>query len=253
MTLATVLCVSILYGATATPPPAAVSRALPTRASQTSSADKTTSAAQTQDQATPEGQSQAPPSTPPDTKTPSTQNGPSAPVVRHRAHKKKPLSLNCNPAAPVPVSTTAGPGTSGSPASDSAPPSASAADTPPSAALSGNTPAITAAGNAPVNCPPKKVIVPNGGVPDPTVQLAGGSGPDKASQDSANQMLTTTEQNLKKLEGRNLSPNERDVVTQIRGFMDQSKKAAASGDASRARTLAWKAQLLSEDLLKPKQ
>lgn len=116
----------------------------------------------------------------------------------------------------------------------------------------GTAPAATTA-NAPGNCPPKKVIVHNGGTTDPTVQLAGGSSADKASRDSANQMLTVTQQNLKKLEGRNLSASERDVVTQIRGFMEQSKKDAASGDTARARTLAWKAQLLSEDLLKPKQ
>jgi len=95
--------------------------------------------------------------------------------------------------------------------------------------------------------------VRQGGTTDPTVQLAGGSGADKASRDSANQMLAATEQNLKKLEGRNLSANQLDVVTQIRGFMKESKNAAASGDAARARTLAWKAQLLSEDLVKPQQ
>jgi hypothetical protein len=112
---------------------------------------------------------------------------------------------------------------------------------------------VSATGNAPANCPPTKVIVRQGGTSDPTVQLAGGAGADKASRDSANQMLATTEQNLKKLEGRNLSANQQDVVTQIHGFMEQSKSAAASGDTARARTLAWKAQLLSEDLVKPPQ
>lgn len=274
MTLATILCASILCGATATPVAAAATRGLLIHDASQSSATGTpaTSSIQTQDQATPAGQNQPAPSTTPATKAPANQNGANKPPVRRR-HKKKTLPLNCNPATPAAAPTAAGSPASGSPASgspvsgspassspspgspssDSSLPSASAGSTPPSAIPAGNTPAATPAGNAPANCPPERHIVPNGGVPDPTVQLAGGSGPDKASQDSANQMLTATERNLKKLEGRTLSPNERDVVKQIRGFMTESKTAADAGDAARARTLAWKAQLLSEDLVKPKQ
>jgi len=44
---------------------------------------------------------------------------------------------------------------------------------------------------------------------------------------------------------------QQDTVSQIRQFMDQSKEALAGGDMERAHTLAWKAQLLSEDLVKP--
>ena len=35
--------------------------------------------------------------------------------------------------------------------------------------------------------------------------------------------------------------------------MEQSKAAVGGGDLERARTLAWKAQLLSEELVKPAQ
>lgn len=63
-------------------------------------------------------------------------------------------------------------------------------------------------------------------------------------------MLGTTEENLKKIAGRQLSPSQQDMVTQIRQFMDQSKHAVGAGDLERARTLAWKAQLLSEELVK---
>lgn len=66
-------------------------------------------------------------------------------------------------------------------------------------------------------------------------------------------MLGTTDANLKKISGRQLSPSQQDMVTQIRQFMDQSKHAVAAGDLERARTLAWKAQLLSEELLKDGQ
>jgi hypothetical protein len=64
-------------------------------------------------------------------------------------------------------------------------------------------------------------------------------------------MLEATEANLKKLEERQLSDTEKDMVTQIRQFMEQSKTAVAAGDVERARTLAWKAQTLSDDLVTP--
>jgi hypothetical protein len=64
-------------------------------------------------------------------------------------------------------------------------------------------------------------------------------------------MLSATKANLKKLEGRQLNPNQRDIVKQVHQFMEQSKSAVTAGDPERARTLAWKAQLLSEELTKP--
>jgi hypothetical protein len=64
-------------------------------------------------------------------------------------------------------------------------------------------------------------------------------------------MLGTTEANLKKIAGQQLSSNQQDMVTQIRQFVAQSKAAVADGDLDRARTLAWKAQVLSEELVKP--
>jgi hypothetical protein len=103
-----------------------------------------------------------------------------------------------------------------------------------------------------MNCPPSKVIVRQGGTSEPSVQLAGG--PQSSHQrDTANQMLGTTEANLKKIAGRQLSSNERDMVNQTRQFMAQSKAAVDAGDLERARTLAWKAQLLSEELVKPEK
>jgi hypothetical protein len=63
-------------------------------------------------------------------------------------------------------------------------------------------------------------------------------------------MLGTTDANLKQIAGRQLSATQQDMVNQIRQFMDQSKAAVADGDLERARTLAWKAQLLSEELVK---
>jgi hypothetical protein len=85
--------------------------------------------------------------------------------------------------------------------------------------------------------------------------LAGGTATDQTShqRDTANQMLGSTEANLKKIAGRQLRQNQQDMVNQIHQFMDQSKTASDAGDLDRARTLAWKAQVLSEELVKPEQ
>jgi hypothetical protein len=63
-------------------------------------------------------------------------------------------------------------------------------------------------------------------------------------------MLGTTDANLKQIAGRQLSATQQDMVNQIRQFVGQSKAAVVDGDLERARTLAWKAQVLSEELVK---
>ena len=62
-----------------------------------------------------------------------------------------------------------------------------------------------------------------------------------------------TDENLKKTSGMQLRTGQQDTVSQTRQFMEQSKAAMAQGDFERARTLAWKAQLLSEDSAKPEK
>ena len=85
--------------------------------------------------------------------------------------------------------------------------------------------------------------------------MAGGPVGSQASQqrDSANQMLTVTEQNLSKIAGRELTASQQNMVSETRQFMAQAKAALAAEDFDRARTLAWKAQLLSEELANPQQ
>jgi hypothetical protein len=106
----------------------------------------------------------------------------------------------------------------------------------------------------PAPCPPKKVIVRQGGTAEPSVRLGGGTSGDQAAhQRDVKQLLASTDENLKKLTGKKLTAGQQETVTQIHQFMDQSKAADTSGDHERARTLAWKAQLLSEELVKPKE
>lgn len=102
------------------------------------------------------------------------------------------------------------------------------------------------------DCPPPKIVVQQGGTVEQSIQLAGG---DQASQKrvAANQMLGLTEANLKKIALLQLNDAQKDTVVQIRQFIDQSKDALATGDVERGNTLAWKAQVLSEDLVQPQK
>ncbi|HEX6823846.1 MAG TPA: hypothetical protein VF123_17440 [Candidatus Sulfotelmatobacter sp.] len=95
----------------------------------------------------------------------------------------------------------------------------------------------------------------HGGSKEPSIQLAGGPTAEQAAQqrNAINQLLGVSDQNLKKAADMQLSPAQQDTVSQTRQFMQQSKAAMSAGDFERARTLAWKAQLLSEDLAKPEK
>ena len=130
----------------------------------------------------------------------------------------------------------------------------SAASTSPQATVNPSQPkspqAQAPAGSPATNCPPEKIIVRQGGTAEPSIQLAGG---DQAAQkrDAVKQMLGSAEANLKKIAGLQLSNTQQATVSQIRQFVDQSKAALAAGDVERGHTLAWKAQLLSADLVKP--
>jgi hypothetical protein len=97
--------------------------------------------------------------------------------------------------------------------------------------------------------------VPEGGVTEQSIQLAGGSPSGETTQkrESTTQMLTATEENLKKVDGIQLTEGQRNSVSQIRQFVDQSQKALKAADFERAQTLAWKAKVLSDDLVAPKK
>jgi len=99
---------------------------------------------------------------------------------------------------------------------------------------------------------PTKVIVKNGGAPDPTVQLSPGVSAEQASRQrqSTNLLLSTTESNLKVVAGRRLNASQQDMVSQVREYMKQAKASADGGDLQRAHNLAFKAELLSDELAK---
>jgi hypothetical protein len=163
----------------------------------------------------------------------SSKASPQATVQRKASkktrHQKKTAAGCATALEPTPGTTVASPNTS------------------PGNSDEGQSPA-----NQPVTkCPPPKIIVRQGGTSEPAIQLAGGPKQSPEARASADPMLEATEANLKKLENRQLTDTEKGVVTQIRQFLEQSKTAVAAGDVERARTLAWKAQTLSEDLVNP--
>jgi hypothetical protein len=149
-----------------------------------------------------------------------------------RRHKKKTVKPDCGSSKPIT------PNSSAPPDSSTGQPTPSSSATQPSS-----------------NCPPPKIVIQQGGTTEPSIQLAGGPSTDQAGQkrDAVTQLLATTDQNLKQVAGLQLSAEQQDTATQARQFMEQSKAALAAADLERARTLAWKAQLLSEDLLKPQK
>jgi hypothetical protein len=98
-------------------------------------------------------------------------------------------------------------------------------------------------------CPPPKKVVRNGGSQEPVVELVGGANPQHPT--STDELTAATEENLKKVTGRQLTDNQQQTVSQIKEFIEQSKTAISAGDAERGHTLAMKARMLSDELVKP--
>jgi len=249
MTLAAILLFSVFFAAPASP----VAASGP-RQAQSTPATEPAKTPGTTDQGT-----KAPVQTPAPQSTPTTKTpAPSTPTttVKKPRRKKKSVSSNCvSPTSgSVPLtsgSAATGPTGTGSAATDPAAPDLTTPGSTPATAA----PDPTGTHAAPLNCPPSKIIVRQGGTSEPSIQLAGGAvGAQAAHQrETANQMLGATEKNLKQIDGQKLSPSQQDMVNQIHQFMQQSKTAVAAGDLERGRTLAWKAQLLSEELIKPQK
>lgn len=95
-------------------------------------------------------------------------------------------------------------------------------------------------------------MVKNGGVKEDSVELAPAMSKEQALHSRANttQLLASTDTNLKSLAGRQLSPTQQSMLEEIHTYIRQSKGATASGDLTRAHTLAYKALQLSGELAK---
>ena len=99
---------------------------------------------------------------------------------------------------------------------------------------------------------PRKIVVREGGASEPAAQIAPGMTPAEATRQrhNAEQLLGATDDKLKRLAGRTLDAKQQETVGQIRNYMEGARSALKEGDVRRANTLAQKAHLLSEDLVK---
>jgi hypothetical protein len=103
------------------------------------------------------------------------------------------------------------------------------------------------------NTPPKTRVVQADKTEPPASigQISPGPTPADSThnQTSTDQLLQGAEANLNSIT-RQLSKDEEAMRTQIKEFIIQSRKATTENDPARAHTLAVKARLLSDDLVK---
>jgi len=97
---------------------------------------------------------------------------------------------------------------------------------------------------------PKKTVVRQGGVAEPTAQIVAGMTAEEADRQrrEAELLLSTTEEKLKEIAPRQFDTQQEETVAQIHNYMEGSRTALKQGDVSRAHTLALKAGLLADDL-----
>jgi len=97
---------------------------------------------------------------------------------------------------------------------------------------------------------PRKTVVRQGGVDEPKAQIVTGMTPDEANRQRqrAEQLLTSTVENLERIDPQALGAQQQETVSQIHNYMAGARAALKEGDISRAHTLAMKASLLAEDL-----
>lgn len=94
-------------------------------------------------------------------------------------------------------------------------------------------------------------MVREGGAKEPAAQIAPGLTPaeETRQRQSAERLLTFTDNQLKQLAGRALGARQQETVEQIHNYMDGAHSALKDGDLRRATTLAEKAHMLSDDLV----
>ncbi len=71
-----------------------------------------------------------------------------------------------------------------------------------------------------------------------------------AAQQETSQSLDIAEKNLASAHNKRLNAAQSDLVSKIKGFLKDAREAAQAGDWARARNLAKKAQVLSEELVR---
>jgi hypothetical protein len=174
-----------------------------------------------------------------------------APAEKPPAPTEKPQTENA-PAKQVPAETTpVAPTNPQTPAAGKTAPESAAKERTDATSASGNRRRRKRAASAP-NGAPHKIVVREGGASEPAAQIAPGMTPAEATRQrhNAEQLLGATDDKLKRLAGRTLDAKQQGTVGQIRNYMEGARSALKEGDVRRANTLAQKAHLLSEDLVR---
>jgi len=187
------------------------------------------------------GQAPGPPAAP-------TEN---APAEKSPAPTEKPQTES-SPAEQVPAETApAAPANPQAPAAGKTVPESTAKEKTVAGPATGRRRRRKRAASAPTGVP-HKIVVREGGAREPAALIAPGMTPAEATRQrhNAEQLLGSTDDKLKRLTGRTLDAKQQETVGQIRNYMEGVRSALKEGDVRRANTLAQKAHLLSEDLLK---
>lgn len=69
-----------------------------------------------------------------------------------------------------------------------------------------------------------------------------------AAQQEMNESAAAAQKNLGAAKGHRLNPTQTDLVSKVTSFLEESKQAVQEGDWNRAKNLAKKARVLSEEL-----
>lgn len=70
-----------------------------------------------------------------------------------------------------------------------------------------------------------------------------------AAKNESQQSLDIADHNLSLAAGKSLNATQQDLVSKVRGFSDSAREAMKLGDWARAKTLAKKAEVLSDQLV----
>jgi len=99
---------------------------------------------------------------------------------------------------------------------------------------------------------PRKIVVREGGASEPEAQIVTGMSAEEASRErlEAQKFIDAADENLKRLLGRILDAQQQESVSQIHNYVAHARSALKEGDISRGHTLALKASLLADDLVK---
>lgn len=162
------------------------------------------------------------------------------------------ITPETQPPAPVPAPAATEPNRPQPEPTAPAPPAATTANKP-APKRKPKAPVTSKKAPAPAPQPEKqsKTVVEQGGTQPATGQLSASIPRDEAIHQkfTTEQLLQSTDSNLKAI-SRPLTADEQATVQHIRNFMQQSRDATKDGDSDRAYNLAWKAHLLTDELIK---